>query len=234
MWSRFRFYSSRFLKIHKHMHTQNHKLSLRHAHTSPDPLHTIPVHGTELNGIFNGLQGSSVAGWTRQHQCCSYDTTGTTGAVVESDWANLPAGLMLSPVSSLLRMRSLSRPSPDPYLAWTKKKKLSVCWSVRASECKVVGVFELRRSLGRLSKAFKHACVCMCACWWPTQYSLNVVFALHSLIASFLLPQENMQPQRHLFKEHIEKTHRFLLLAAGGRKCRRCQFLCAERLKEIV
>lgn len=78
--------------------------------------------------------------------------------MVESDWANLPAGPMLSQVSSLLRMRSLSRPSPDPYHAWTKK--LSVCWSVRASECKVVGVFELRRLLGRLSKAFKRMCVC--------------------------------------------------------------------------
>lgn len=35
--------------------------------------------------------------------------------------ANLPAGLTLSAGSSLLRMRSLSRPSTDPYRARTKK-----------------------------------------------------------------------------------------------------------------
>lgn len=42
--------------------------------------------------------------------------------------ANLPAGLTLSASSSLQGMRSLSRPSTDPYHNWTQKS--GVCENV--------------------------------------------------------------------------------------------------------
>lgn len=52
-----------------HTNTCTHKTTSSHSdictHTRHRPLHTIPVHGTKLNGICNGLQGSSVAGWLR-------------------------------------------------------------------------------------------------------------------------------------------------------------------------
>lgn len=82
-----------------------------------------------------------------------------TGAAVESDWPNLPAGLTLSAGSSLLRMRSLSRPSPDLYRACTQKKRVCVraCGLAALSESvnvELQRLCELWRLLENLSKAF--------------------------------------------------------------------------------
>lgn len=118
---------------------QNHKLTLRQLHThNPCPLHTLFPLRT-LNQMESSMDSKGHRWLAGPDSIIAAAMTPLGRLGVESDWNNQTAGLTLSAGSSLLRMRSLSRPSPDLYRCWTKSECVL---DVRVCGCKLVGALK--------------------------------------------------------------------------------------------
>lgn len=186
MCSRFRFCSLQKIKKYTNPRTRrttSSRSDIRtHTH-NPRRLHTIPVHDIELNGIFNGLQGSSAAGdsiiaaamtplgrlgrqWNR------------TGITWPQDWHYQQAHLCCE---------------WDPFhdlhqILITLGQKRSVVVGV----CESVDVkLWVRLSCQDVRKAVKGFSVCMNVCVCVSDGACTTVYIL---MASFLSTQESWQP----------------------------------------